>query len=96
MRKAIILADTDNVATAIADLSAGDVLDVVAPGGRRVAVEIKDSIQLGHKVATDDIHRGAAIIKYGEVIGRAAADIGKGMHVHVHNLESLRGRGDIN
>ncbi len=32
--------------------------------------------------------------KYGQVIGRATKDIEAGGHVHVHNLESTRGRGD--
>ena len=35
------------------------------------------------------------IIKYGESIGRASADIRKGEYVHIHNLEALRGRGDL-
>jgi len=37
---------------------------------------------------------GEPVIKYGEVIGRATKDIGEGTHAHVHNIESLRGRGD--
>ncbi|MFQ5657413.1 MAG: SAF domain-containing protein [Candidatus Methylomirabilales bacterium] len=39
--------------------------------------------------------RGAPIIKYGQVIGRATVEIAPGDHVHVHNMESLRGRGDL-
>lgn len=35
------------------------------------------------------------VIKYGEIIGKASVEIRKGQHVHVHNLESLRGRGDL-
>ena len=38
--------------------------------------------------------KGEHIIKYGEVIGGASADIRKGEYVHIHNLEALRGRGD--
>jgi altronate dehydratase small subunit len=41
------------------------------------------------------IGKGDDVVKYGEIIGRATADIAKGEHVHVHNIESLRGRGDI-
>jgi len=33
-------------------------------------------------------------VKYGEPIGIATRDIRSGQHVHVHNLESARGRGD--
>ncbi len=34
-------------------------------------------------------------MKYGECIGAASCDIKKGDYVHVHNLEALRGRGDL-
>ena len=33
-------------------------------------------------------------MKYGEEIGMASSDIQKGEHVHIHNLESMRARGD--
>ena len=35
------------------------------------------------------------LMKYGESIGRASRDIQKGDYVHVHNLEAMRGRGDL-
>jgi altronate dehydratase small subunit len=34
------------------------------------------------------------VIKYGETIGLATSDISPGEHVHVHNVEGQRGRGD--
>ncbi|MDQ6598863.1 SAF domain-containing protein [Bacillus salipaludis] len=37
---------------------------------------------------------GEDILKYGEVIGLATTDIEPGEHVHIHNLEGKRGRGD--
>ena len=37
---------------------------------------------------------GELIMKYGEEIGIATKDIVKGEYVHVHNLDSMRGRGD--
>lgn len=46
-------------------------------------------------MAIKDIPKGGEIIKYGEIIGRATANIEPGEHVHVHNVESLRGRGDL-
>jgi (2R)-sulfolactate sulfo-lyase subunit alpha len=33
---------------------------------------------------------GDTIWKYGQDIGRAVADIGKGEHVHVHNVKTKR------
>ncbi len=40
----------------------------------------------GHKIARADIARGAAVVKYGQVIGYATCDIAAGDHVHSHNL----------
>ena len=42
-----------------------------------------------------DIRAGDSILKYGETIGRATEDIPAGRHAHIHNIESLRGRGDL-
>jgi len=42
-----------------------------------------------------DIPAGGDIIKYKEVVGRAAVDIKAGECVHIHNVEGKRGRGDI-
>ena len=35
-------------------------------------------------------------MKYGECIGAANTAIRKGEYVHVHNMDALRGRGDLN
>jgi (2R)-sulfolactate sulfo-lyase subunit alpha len=48
------------------------------------------AIPIGHKVALTDIKKGATVWKYGEDIGKAVVDIGKGEHVHVHNLKTKR------
>ncbi len=45
-------------------------------------------IPAGHKVALCDIPAGAAVIKYGAVIGYATVDIYEGGHVHIHNLKT--------
>ena len=52
-------------------------------------------VPYGHKIAVRDIKKGELIIKYGEEIGAATRDIARGEYVHVHNLEALRGRGDL-
>lgn len=93
-RDAIIIKPEDNVATALRDLSRGDVA-AVGVGDGTVAVTLLDAIVFGHKFARRDIARGEDILKYGEVIGRATADIPQGAHAHVQNIESLRGRGDL-
>jgi (2R)-sulfolactate sulfo-lyase subunit alpha len=48
------------------------------------------AIPIGHKVALTDIKKGDTVIKYGEDVGKAVADIAKGEHVHVHNLKTKR------
>ena len=46
------------------------------------------NIPAGHKFAIKDIKVGEYVIKYGEIIGRATADIKKGEWVHTHNVKS--------
>ena len=48
-------------------------------------ISARDKIPARHKVATAPIADGAAIRKYGQVIGFAAGDILPGTHVHEHN-----------
>jgi altronate dehydratase small subunit len=90
---ALVLNRKDNVATAVRPLESGDNV-VVAAGESVVNVKLLQSIPFGHKFALKDIECGEKIIKYGETIGRAIAAVNKGEHVHVHNVEGLRGRGD--
>lgn len=47
-----------------------------------------DKIPAGHKFALKDIKKGDYIIKYGEIIGKATADIKQGEWVHTHNVKS--------
>ena len=53
-----------------------------------VCLEESGKIPAGHKYALQDISCGDYIIKYGEIIGRATADIAKGEWVHTHNVKS--------
>ena len=72
----------DNVAVVAADVQAGNVVSL-ADGTEVQAVE---AIARGSKVALIPIPCGEAVIRYGEEIGRATADIAAGQHVHTHNL----------
>lgn len=56
----------------------------------RIAVEARDDIPLGHKIALGDIAEGSTIIKYGHDIGKAVADISRGGHVHTQNVKTKR------
>ncbi len=93
-RKAIVLNNKDNVATALADLAQGDTVDLEVDK-KPISVKLLNPIQFGHKFSLVDIKSGSPILKYGEVIGEATKDIKAGEHVHVHNVASTRGRGDV-
>ena len=91
---AIVGHEKDNVATALADIAAGaEALTRVGQDMKKLAV--CEPIPYGHKFAIAPMEKGDYVIKYGEVIGSTTAKIGAGYHVHVHNVESLRGRGDF-
>jgi altronate dehydratase small subunit len=94
MKKAIVMDSKDNVATLLDDVDANDVVQVML-GDKTNETKVQEKIQFGHKFAMEMIKKGQNVVKYGEVIGRATQDIGQGQHVHVHNVESLRGRGDL-
>ena len=91
---AIVLREKDNVATSLRDLESGEDA-LVGTLERTQRFSVREKIPYGHKFALRDILKGEEIFKYGEVMGRATCDIPSGKHVHVHNVESLRGRGDL-
>jgi altronate dehydratase small subunit len=91
--KAILIDKKDNVATALRRMGKGDSISV-AIEDRSVSVVLLQDIPFGHKFALTDIQQGDAMIKYGEVIGLATKPIRQGEHVHIHNVESQKGRGD--
>ncbi len=91
---AIMIKPSDNVATALRELSPGDIARV-GIGKDTKEITIRDNIAYGHKFATRDIVQGEHIVKYGEIMGCATLDIGAGFHAHIQNIESLRGRGDL-
>ncbi len=82
------------MATALTDITAGDRV-IGSLGGKNFPVLASENIPFGHKISLSDISKGMEVIKYGQIIGKASMEISKGKHVHVHNLESLRGRGDL-
>ncbi|MHB1835440.1 MAG: UxaA family hydrolase [Solirubrobacteraceae bacterium] len=83
--RSLVLDPADNVAVALADIAAGEVV-----GSGADAVTALEPIRAGHKLAIRPIGPDEAVVKYGEVIGRASAAIAAGDHVHVHNVSSGR------
>lgn len=79
----VVLSADDDVALAIRALAPGDA--VVA------GVTALEPIPAGHKVALRARRRGDLVLKYGQPIGEATADIAAGAHVHVDNLGFVPG-----
>ena len=91
--RAIIMKPADNVCTVVEAVDPP--AEVVAEtGAGKVTILVTEKIPFGHKFAIRVIKKGEPITKYGETIGLATKEIQPGQHVHVHNLESCRGRGD--
>lgn len=79
MKKTIVISPNDSVAVALASLSKGEEAE---------GVVLTEDIEKGHKFALKGIAKGQQVIKYGEVIGRATADIKAGQHIHSHNMST--------
>jgi altronate dehydratase small subunit len=90
---AIVMDPKDNVATLLSDVEKGETVQVRL-GEESREEKVGEPIQFGHKFALKRIAKGENVVKYGEIMGRATQDVNTGYHVHVHNVESLRGRGD--
>ncbi|MFT5175232.1 MAG: altronate dehydratase small subunit [Gammaproteobacteria bacterium] len=94
MKKIVHLNAKDNVVTSLAELQAGAQFDIELDG-ESMCITVRDAIPFAHKVAVRAMATGVNVLKYGEVIGRASKEIEPGEHVHIHNVESARGRGDL-
>ncbi|MDR2174467.1 MAG: UxaA family hydrolase [Synergistaceae bacterium] len=88
------VAAKDDVAVVIRDVAAGERIAARRENGPPLELTAVTAVPAGHKIALRDFRRGENVLKYGSVIGAASEYIPKGAHVHIHNLEGLRGRGD--
>lgn len=80
----------DNVAVCLHPVAPG--VELIF-GEQRVTATM--AIPTGHKIALRSIAPGELVCKYGQTIGMAGSSIAAGEHVHVHNVEGTRGRGDL-
>lgn len=87
-RRIIVLDPSDNVATALTPLTAGEAI-----ASEAAEITLAADIPQGHKLALCPIQRGEPVVKYGQPMGRATAPIAPGEHVHVHNCASARAGG---
>ncbi|OYP34619.1 UxaA family hydrolase [Rhodopirellula sp. MGV] len=77
----ILLHESDNVAIAVADLSAGTDVSLGSHHFRTQSI-----IPRGHKVSVCEIPVHTPVLKYGQPIGKSSTTIAAGSHVHSHNL----------
>ena len=95
LKLALKVNDKDNVATIFANgITDGTEVEVRDKKGNSEIVKVIGDVPYGHKIAVRDITKGELIFKYGEEIGIATKDVKNGEYVHIHNLDSMRGRGD--
>ena len=81
-----LISDKDNVVTALADMTAGEEVQLRSKG-KEILYKCNQDIPFGHKIAIEYIKKGDKIVKYGEPIGSATQDIKKGDWVHTHNVK---------
>lgn len=79
--KTITLRPDDDVVVATTTLQQGTELL-----GSHLELRLNSDIPAGHKIALRPVLAGEPILKYGQVIGYASADIQPGDWVHSHNL----------
>ncbi|MDA1001065.1 MAG: UxaA family hydrolase [bacterium] len=92
---AMIIDKTDHVATCIEAVKKGEKVQLMRNGKKGEAIKANQAIPFAHKICVKPIPKGAHCLKYGLSIGSATKDIKVGDYIHVHNLESNRGRGDL-
>lgn len=73
----------DNVAVAISNLKAGDILTI-----DNRAITLKEDVPAGHKVTLKDFTRGENIIKYGYPIGHAMTDVEQGRWINERQIKT--------
>lgn len=93
MKRMILANKIDNVVTTVNALEIDDQCDYYFEDSV-CKITVTDTVPVYHKVAIKAIEKGEDIIKYGEVIGCASHFIKQGGWVHIHNVDSNRGRGD--
>lgn len=89
----IVMDEKDHVTTLLTDAKKGESVSYTK-GNQTYELTLQQDVSFGHKVAIATINKGDEVKKYGEVIGAATTAIQPGEHVHVHNIEGIRGRGD--
>jgi hypothetical protein len=88
--QALCINKEDNVAVTLKALKAGERVLVKIDNELQDIIVVND-VPIYHKFAIKNVKPGEKIYKYGQVMGIAAKELQTGEHVHIHNIESLRG-----
>lgn len=56
----------------------------------KLCLTVRENIPIFHKIALSDMTEGQDVIEYGQIIGRAMADIPAGSYVHIHNIRTKK------
>ena len=82
----------DTVAVVVVEgVSAGTAMTGwVMDDDRTIALEARQDIPIGHKVALKDMAPGDSVVKYGIDMGKVVAPIRRGEQAHVHNIKTKR------
>jgi altronate hydrolase len=83
MQSMVKIHSLDNVAVALRDLAAGEMLALETQ-----TIELVQPVTRGHKFALQPIAVGEAITKYGLPIGHALEAIAPGEHIHSQNAKT--------
>lgn len=81
-KKLIKVNPTDNVAVALVNLSAGEVLSF-----ENETITIESDVKMKHKIALQPLEAGDRIIMYGVLVGKASARIAKGGLLSTANVK---------
>lgn len=89
MINALIIDEKDSVVVAIEPIAKGTEVSYKSNDVLKTITAV-DDIKIYHKIAIKGIKKGDPVVKYGQHIGIAEADIKVGEHVHIHNVKSHR------
>ena len=84
---ALCSSNKDNVANTLDLIPIGQQVEIK---NKKKTIISSNKIPKYHKIALNEIPKGASIIKNGICIGKATVEIDIGAHIHVHNIVSNR------
>jgi hypothetical protein len=79
----LLLHPDDNILVARRDIAAGERVEL---DGEPLLVPA--AVELGHKLARHALAAETRVLKHGAPIGSLRTAVGRGEHVHLHNLRS--------